>query len=199
MTTTSHDSQDAIGAVDLQIQWSRLVSIMDEADISMLHSAFSTIVSESRDYAVMLMDSQGRGIAQAQICVPAFTTSLPRATRTMLESHPVETLQEGDVLVTNDPWICHGHLPDFYVVMPIFRDGRVIAFFGAAAHVADVAGRMDELTARDVYEEGFRLPVALLYRAGREDAFVRGVIEANTRQPRLVIGDIGAMVGAGGS
>lgn len=106
----------------------------------------------------MLTDSQGRGIAQAQIRVPAFTCTLPRATRRMLEKHPLGTPAEGDVLVTNDPWICHGHLPDFYVVMPIFREGRAIAFYGAAAHVADVAGRLDELPARDVCEEGFRLP-----------------------------------------
>jgi N-methylhydantoinase B/oxoprolinase/acetone carboxylase alpha subunit len=195
------DAPGEMGADDdgvtLQIQWSRLISIMDEADIALLHSAFSTIVSDSRDYAVILLDSQARSIAQAQVCVPHFTCSLPQAARTMLKMFPPETLVEGDVLFTNDPWICHGHLPDFYTIAPIFANGRIIAYYACAAHIADIAGRMDELTARDVYEEGFRIPPCKLYEAGRPNELLLRILEANTRQARLVLGDLGAMVGAG--
>lgn len=186
-----------LNSVDVQIQWNRLISMMDEADISLLHSAFSTVVSDSRDYAVILLDSQARSIAQAQICVPAFTCSLPSAARTMLREYPIESLRPGDVLFTNDPWICHGHLPDFYVIVPIFADGRVIAFYAGAAHVSDVGGRMDELVARDVYEEGFRIPPLKLYDAGVRNETAFKILHANTRYPRLVLGDLGALVGAG--
>lgn len=186
-----------LNSIDIQIQWNRLISMMDEADVSLLHSAFSTVVSDSRDYAVILLDSRARSIAQAQICVPAFTCSLPSAARTMLEEYPLESLRPGDVLFTNDPWICHGHLPDFYVIVPIFNEGNVIAFYAGAAHVSDVGGRMDELTARDVYEEGFRIPPLKLYEAGVPNETVFKVLSANTRYPRLVLGDLGALVGAG--
>jgi N-methylhydantoinase B len=185
-----------VDAVTLQIQWNRLISIMDEADIALLHSAFSTIVSDSRDYAVILLDSEARSIAQAQVCVPHFTCSLPAAARDMLKEFPPETLRPGDVLFTNDPWICHGHLPDFYVVSPIFRDGRIVAYYAAAAHIADIGGRLDELTARDVYEEGLRIPPSKLYEAGVPNRQLFRILEANTRQARLVLGDLGAMVGA---
>ncbi len=184
-------------AVTLQIQWSRLISIMDEADIALLHSAFSTIVSDSRDYAVILLDRHARSIAQAQVCVPHFTCSLPHAARTMLEMFPPDTLVPGDVLFTNDPWICHGHLPDFYVIAPIFAAGRIAAYYACAAHIADISGRLDELTARDVYEEGLRIPPCKLYEGGKPNELLLRLLEANTRQARLVLGDLGAMVGAG--
>ncbi|MDX3808243.1 MAG: hydantoinase B/oxoprolinase family protein, partial [Bosea sp. (in: a-proteobacteria)] len=183
-------------AVHLQILWNRLISIMDEADIALLHSAFSTIVADSRDYAVILLDRHCRSIAQAQICVPAFTCSLPSAARTMLKLFPPETLKPGDVLFTNDPWICHGHLPDFYVIKPIFHAGEIVAYYAAAAHVSDVGGRMDELIARDVYEEGVRLPPCKIYEAGAPNEAIMNVIGANSRHPRLVLGDLGAMTGA---
>jgi len=191
------NEQDSLNAIDIQIQWNRLISMMDEADIALLHSAFSTVVSDSRDYAVILLDSKARSIAQAQICVPAFTCSLPAAARKMLEEFPLDELQPGDVLFTNDPWICHGHLPDFYVIVPIFNEGRVIAFYAGAAHVSDVGGRIDELTARDVYEEGVRIPPVKLYEAGAPVPVMFKILRANTRYPRLVLGDLGALVGAG--
>ena len=182
--------------IHLQILWNRLISIMDEADIALLHSAFSTIVADSRDYAVILLDRHARSIAQAQICVPAFTCSLPSAARTMLQEFPPDSLKPGDVLFTNDPWICHGHLPDFYVIKPIFHGDEIVGYFAAAAHVSDVGGRMDELTARDVYEEGIRLPPCKIYEAGVPNRPVMNIIAANTRHPRLVLGDLGAMTGA---
>ena len=191
------DAGDApIDPITLQIQWSRLVSIMDEVDIALLRTAFSTIVSETRDYAVIMLDRHARSIAQAQICVAHFTGSLPSATRTMLEEFPPETLAPGDVLITNDPWLCHGHLPDFYIVTPVFHAGAIVAYLATAAHMADVGGRLDELNARDLFEEGLRIPPSKLYEAGKPNRQLFRIIEANTRFPRLVLGDIGAIIGA---
>ena len=187
---------EPIDPITLQIQWSRLVSIMDEVDIALLHTAFSTIVSETRDYAVIMLDRHARSIAQAQICVAHFTGSLPSATRTMLREFPAHTLVPGDVLITNDPWLCHGHLPDFYIVAPIFHAGAIVAYLATAAHMADVGGRLDELNARDLFEEGLRIPPSKLYEAGKPNTQLFRIIEANTRFPRLVLGDIGAIIGA---
>ncbi len=186
----------AIDPITLQIQWSRLVSIMDEVDIALLRTAFSTIVSETRDYAVIMLDRHARSIAQAQICVAHFTGSLPSATRTMLQEYPPETLVPGDVLITNDPWLCHGHLPDFYIVFPVFHVGAIVAYIATAAHMADVGGRLDELNGRDLFEEGLRIPPSKLFEAGTPNRQLFRIIEANTRFPRLVLGDIGAIVGA---
>jgi N-methylhydantoinase B len=182
--------------IALQIQWSRLIAIMDEVDVALVRTSFSTIVGETRDFAVIMLDRHARSIAQSQLSSPAFTCSLPGATRTMLKQFPVETLKPGDVLITNDPWICHGHLPDLYIVTPVFIEGRVVAFLASAAHVSDIGGRLDEFDARDVYEEGLRIPPSLLFEAGQPNAQLFRLLEANIRYPRMVMGDIEAIVGA---
>ena len=182
--------------VDLQIQWSRLSSIMDEVDAALVRTSFSTIVGETRDFAVVLLDGEARSIAQSQLSSPAFTCSLPIATRSMLQEFPPETLEPGDALITNDPWLCHGHLPDFYIVVPLFADTGVTAFIATAAHITDIGGRLDEFDSRDVHEEGFRIPPSKLYSGGKRNRLLFRLLEANIRTPRMVIGDVEAIIGA---
>ncbi len=185
-----------VDPITLQIQWSRLISVMDEVDIALVRTSFSTIVGETRDFAVVMLDRHARSIAQSQLSSPGFTCSLPSATRTMLQDFPAEELQPGDVLITNDPWICHGHLPDFYIVVPVFCAGRLSAFIATAAHISDIGGRLDELDARDVYEEGLRIPPSKLYRAFQPDRQLFSILQANIRYPRMVLGDVEAIIGA---
>lgn len=185
-----------VDPITLQIQWSRLISIMDEVDIALVRTSFSTIVGETRDFAVIMLDREARSIAQSQLSSPGFTCSLPSATRTMLRSFPADELAPGDVLITNDPWICHGHLPDFYIVVPIFCAGRLSAFIATAAHISDIGGRLDEFDARDVYEEGLRIPPSKLYEAFKPNEQLFDILEANIRYPRMVLGDVQAIVGA---
>jgi N-methylhydantoinase B len=184
-----------IDPIALEIRWARLISVMDEVDAALVRTAFSTIVGETRDFAVVLLDRHGRSIAQSQLSSPAFTCSLPQATRTMLAALP-SPIEAGDVLITNDPWICHGHLPDVFMAMPIFDGPEPIAFVAAAAHISDIGGRLDEFDARDVFEEGLRIPPSRLLQGGRRNEVLYRILEANVRYPRLVIGDLEAIIGA---
>lgn len=169
---------------------------MDEVDIALVRTSFSTIVGETRDFAVVLLDRHARSIAQSQLSSPAFTCSLPSATRRILQDFPQDTLQRGDVLITNDPWICHGHLPDFYIVVPLFGADGIIGFIATAAHISDIGGRLDEFDARDVYEEGLRIPPSKLYLNGRPNKQLFDILRANIRYPTQVLGDVDAIVGA---
>lgn len=184
--------------VTLQIRWNRLVTIMDEVDAALVRTSFSTIVGESRDFAVVMLDGNARSVAQSQLSSPAFTCSLPTATRHMLLEIPPETLVPGDILITNDPWLAHGHLPDLYIVMPLFAEESKtpVAYLATAAHVSDIGGRLDGLESRDVYEEGLRIPPSKLFSAGKENEQLFRIIEANVRVPQMVIGDIYAIVGS---
>jgi N-methylhydantoinase B/oxoprolinase/acetone carboxylase alpha subunit len=195
--TTDGDESQSHDAITLWIQWSRLISIMDEVDVALVRTSFSTIVGETRDFAVILLDRQARSIAQSQMSSPAFTCSLPSATRRMLQDFPAETLSPGDVLITNDPWICHGHLPDLYIVVPIFHRGRVAGYVATAAHISDIGGRLDEFDARDVFEEGLRIPPSKLHEAGVPNDQLIRVMQANIRYPEQVLGDVDAIIGAG--
>ncbi len=182
--------------ISLEVQWSRLISIMDEVDIALVRTSFSTIVGESRDFAVIMLDREGRSVAQSQLSSPAFTVTLPATTKHLLAAFPPETLVPGDVLITNDPWLGSGHLPDLSIVSPVFHDGELVAFMAAVAHIADIGGRLDFFDARDLYEEGFRVPPSKIVEAGADNDQLFRLLAANVRVPDMVIGDIRAMIGA---
>ena len=182
--------------ISVEVQWSRLISIMDEVDIALVQTAFSTIVRDTRDFAVILLDRHGRSIAQSQLSSPAFTVTLPVTTKHLLAAFPGSTLQPGDVLVTNDSWLGAGHYPDVNLVMPVFSDGEIVAFMGAVAHVADIGGRLDFFDARDCFEEGLNIPPSKLHAAGTENSQLVRIIRANVRVPDVVMGDLNAMIGA---
>jgi N-methylhydantoinase B/oxoprolinase/acetone carboxylase alpha subunit len=185
-----------VDPVTLQILWQRLITLMDEVDVALVRTAFSTIVGETRDFACLIMDGQGRSIAQSQLSSPAFTCSLPKAARHMLDVFPPESLRPGDVLATNDPWLAHGHKPDVVLISPLFFGDRPVAYLGTVAHVADIGGRVDEMIARDMHEEGLMIPPTKLYEAGEPSRLLFSMIEANVRTPRLVTGDLMAIVGS---
>lgn len=184
-----------IDPITLEILWQRLVNIVDEIDNAVIRTSFSTIVGESHDFGCVLMDGAGRGLAQAQWSPPQFCTMLPRTTRVMLKKFPIETLREGDVLATNDPWIGSTHLPDYNLVSPVFHRGRVVAFVGTVAHVSDVGGHLGDLEASDMFMEGTRLMPTKFYEAGRVAPLVEEFIAANCRVPEMVLGDLHAIVG----
>ena len=181
--------------ISLEIQWQRLISIMDEVDNATVRTSFSTIVGDSRDFACILVDQDGSSLCQSSLSPPNFCVVLPRTAKVMLEKYPAETLREGDVLCTNDPWIGTGHLPDYVVITPVFYKGKLVAFMGTVAHLADVGGHRGDIEAYDVFTEGIRIPPCKLYEAGEPNPLVFDVIGSNCRVPEMVLGDLRAMVG----
>ena len=131
--------------------------------------------------------------------MPVFNLTLPRAVRAILERFPAETLAPGDVLITNDPWICAGHLFDVAIVTPVFRDGRVVAILGTIGHVTDIGGTRDSLSAREIYEEGFQIPPMKLYRAGAPNEDLFRLLAENVRKSEQVLGDLHALISANAS
>lgn len=181
--------------IQLEIQWQRLISVMDEVDNAVIKTSFSTIVGESHDFACILLDAEGSSLCQSSFSPPDFCVILPRTTRKMLERFPAETLREGDVLVTNDPWLAAGHLPDYAIVTPVFKNGKVVAFMGTIAHLSDVGGHPGDIIAGDVFTEGVRVPPAKLFQEGKENRLLFEIIGQNCRVPNLVLGDLRAIAG----
>jgi N-methylhydantoinase B len=182
--------------IALQILWSRLIATVDEASATLVRTSFSTVVRESNDFACVLVDAQGRSLAQSTASVPSFIGTLPVTVRHMLREFPPETLVPGDVLLTNDPWMGTGHLPDISVARPVFRDGRLIGFAASVAHSPDIGGRIRSPDAREVFEEGLRIPILKLMKGGELNEDIRKVIEYNVRVPDMVLGDLMAQVAA---
>src|SRR5206468_9917466 len=99
-------------AVTLEMLWTRLISITDEAAAALVRTSFSTVVRESNDFACVLTDADGFSLAQSTLSVPGFIGTAPLSLRHFLKAYPRHTLRPGDILMTNDPWIGTGHLPD---------------------------------------------------------------------------------------
>lgn len=184
-----------IDPITLEIQWQRLISLMDEIDDATVRTSFSTIVGESRDFACILVNQDGYSLCQSSFSPPDFCVILPRTTRHMLRKFPQASLAEGDVLVTNDAWLGAGHLPDYVVITPVFWRGQVVAFMGTIAHLADTGGHPGDIDSYDAFSEGLRLPPCKLYEGGEPNSLVFDIIGGNCRVPDLVLGDLRAIVG----
>jgi len=182
--------------VSLRITWDRLVSISEEAAATLVNMAFSSIIREVGDYSCLLMDASGSSLAQPKTSVPVFIGTLPATVRHLLAKFPAETLQPGDSLITNDPWLGTGHLNDVTVVTPVFRNGQLVAFTGSAAHMSDIGGSLNMGSSRDMYEEGFLIPPSKLMMAGEVNQQLMDLFLANVRAPDQVEGDLHAMLAA---
>lgn len=182
--------------ISLGIIWSRLIGITDDMWTTVLRTAVSTIIGAAQDFGCEILDAEGKSVAHSNRSMPVFNIVMPTVTRAVLERHPVETMRPGDVFITNDPWLCAGHLDDIAAITPVFDDERVVAFAVTIAHTSSIGGSLTSRTVRDVYEEGLRIPILRLYEAGEFNEAVNGFIQQNVRTPDMVLTDIEAQVTA---
>ena len=179
--------------VDLEIILARLRTIMDEADRTILRTAFSPVVREGKDYAVGMSDPRGDPLALPTETMPLFVTCMPRSIRAMLERIPAHTIEPGDILVTNDPWIVAGHKHDLFLLQGVFHKGALVAFVGAISHLPDIGNVVGDFRAWDLYEEGLSIPPTRLYARGRLNETLAALMHANVRLPVEVMGDVAAL------
>lgn len=184
----------ALDPVSLGIIWDRLIAITDETLSTLVRTSFSTNVRESYDLSCMLFDRHARLVAQGTYSVPSFTGTAPNTVALMLERFPPETLRPGDVIATNDPWIGTGHLYDINVLRPIFHGDAIVAYSMSITHLPDIGGLGFSASARQIYEEGLRLPVCKLVEAGEPNALLFEIIGTNVRVPDQTIGDLHANI-----
>lgn len=187
-------SDRSFDAVSLSIMWDRLVSLTDEIVSTLVRSSFSTIVYESYDLSVVVLDAEANSIAQGTFSIPAFIGSAPVTLRHMLKRYPAETLKPGDIVVTNDPWMGTGHLFDITMMRPVFRNGRIVAYTISITHLPDIGGNGFGSSASEIYQEGLRLPICKLYEEGRPNELLIDIIRTNVRVPEQTMGDIMANV-----
>ncbi len=183
--------------IGLEIMWSRLINITEECWQTVIRTAFSLIIGEAQDFACEILDAKGRQIAHSPRAMPVFNLTLPMAVKAMIERYPPQLLHPGDVLITNDPWLCAGHLFDIAIAVPVFHHDALVSFVGVVGHVADIGGTKDSLNAREIFEEGLQIPPMKIYRAGEANQDLLELMRENVRQPEQVLGDVHALISAG--
>ncbi len=183
--------------ISLEILWSRLIGLLDEAGTTLYRTAFSTTVRESQDYSVVVSGLNGDVIAQTTLGVPTFLGVMKPTLQYYLKRFPHDQWQPGDIVISNMPWHTYGHLPDVTMASPVFVKGKLVGFIGSFAHVPDIGGMAYTLKTKDLFEEGLVLPPVKLFKAGRPNKELIDLITSNVRLPEATMGDIYAQVTAG--
>src|SRR6056297_2525899 len=183
-----------VDAITLEILRNQFESVAEEMGQVLITSSYSPNIKERRDCSTALFDAEGRLVAQAEH-IPVHLGAMPEAVDTVLEYDP----QPGDVYVLNDPFEGGTHLPDVTMVSPVNVDGSVLGYAVSRAHHADVGGMTPgsmPAGAREIYQEGLRLPPVRLVEGGSVREDVRSILLANVRNPGERKADLRAQLAA---
>jgi len=172
----------------------RLHSLLNEQQTALVNTAFSPVVRECLDLACAVFDSTGQMVGQSSGGTPGHINAMATGMQHIVAAYPPEELVDGDVLITNDPWMTAGQINDITVATPVFRNRRLVAWFASCCHSPDIGGRILSAAATEVFEEGLRLPILKLLSGGRTDQALERLIRANVRTPDETMGDIYAQV-----
>ena len=189
----AYASSTEIDLFTVEIVKDSLVAIGDEMFIALQRTSKSTIIYEVLDFASGLTDATGQLITQGN-GVTGFLGTLTFAVRSTLEKFGSENLHPGDVVITNDPYGGGGtHLSDVSLIVPIFYEGKLVAFAASKAHWTEVGGKDPgswTTDATEVFQEGLQFPCVKLYEEGRPVQSLIDLIAANVRLPDMSLGDM---------
>ena len=186
-----------VDPVTREIVKNALAAAADEMAIALYRTAYSTIVRDCLDYSTSLCDGEGQMIAQG-VTIPLHLGSVPFAMETLFAKYG-DDMEDGDVFILNDPFEGGMHIPDIFIVKPIYWEGARIAFSVSTAHHLDLGGRLPGSSACDnteIFQDGLRIPWLKLHRRGEPDQALLAMIRVNVRVPEMTLGDLRAQVAA---
>jgi N-methylhydantoinase B len=174
-----------------------IFSIADEMALTVMRTTYSGVLKDNMDFSTALVDADGKLVAQG-LTLPGHLGSIPTAMESIMRQFG-DDMGPGDIFIMNDPFDGGMHLPDIFVIKPIYVDGRRLAFAATVCHHTDVGGRVAGSNASDsteVYAEGLRIAPMKMYEAGKRNETLFTFIEKNVRVPVKVFGDLRAQLAA---
>jgi N-methylhydantoinase B len=187
-----------IDPISLEVFRNAFESAADQMALILMRTAHSPIVRDAMDFSTALCDAEGRNLAQG-LTTPMHLGSFYDAMRHLIGQY-AGRIEPGDTFIANDPYLASGqHLPDIYVVRPVFAGARLCAWAATIAHHVDVGGLVpgsNSLAAVEIHQEGLRLPFVKLAERGIANDMLLEIIAANVRVPDQVLGDIHAQMSA---
>ncbi len=180
--------------IRLEIFKHLFASIAEEMGAALQRASFSPNIKERRDFSCAVFDPQGQMIAQAAH-IPVHLGAMPLSVQSAIRHLPLE---EGDMVILNDPYQGGTHLPDITLIAPVFAEGQLAGFVANRAHHADIGGMAPGSMpiARELVQEGLILPPVKLLAGGELQPAVWEIILRNTRAPQERAGDLRAQVAA---
>ncbi len=191
----------------------KIASGLDPVTFEVLRNAFVTVVDQmaeqvrrtcysfvvyNRDFSNALCDAKGNTVAQGNQDLAAHVGTLHYTCKAVVEDFG-DDVHPGDVFLINDPYVGGTHFSDTRVLVPIFVAGELIAWSQANGHWADMGGSVPgsfDVSARDMFKEGIRIPPVKIWRRGEYCGDVAKLIAKNTRDPDAIIGDMDAQTQA---
>lgn len=186
---------DDIDIVTLGIIRELLVSAVREMRMTMIKTAHSSVIYEGHDFSCALLDRNAELVAQSEDS-PAHIFPLAGQAQQALAFYG-DDLHPGDAVLVNDPYTSGTHMNDVAMIVPIFADGRRIAFSVVRGHWADIGGMVPGSIsgkATEIFQEGLRIPFVKVFARGQPSRDVLALIFANVRVPDESEGDFYAMV-----
>jgi N-methylhydantoinase B len=174
-----------------------LFSIADEMALTIFRTAYSGVLKDVMDYSTAFCDGDGKTVAQG-LTLPAHLCSVPDALAATIRRFGGR-MRPGDVYCLNDPFEGGMHLPDVFIIRPLFYKGERLAFAATVCHQTDMGGRVAGSNASDsteTYQEGLRIPPVKMYDAGEPNETLFRLIEKNVRVPVRVFGDMRSQLAA---
>lgn len=191
-------ARDAVPAatdpITTEIIRASLVSITDEMKTNLMRTAYNLIIYEAQDFTVGLFDANGDTISVG-LGLPMFVGGLSDAIKAKIAFYGPGGIKPGDILLTNDAYIMGSHLNHMIFTLPVFHEGRLVAFAASMAHWLDVGGLLGGTTT-DIFAEGLQIPIVKLFKEGVQDDELTRLIATNVRFPDLAMGDLRAQVAA---
>ncbi len=186
----------AIDPFQLEVIKNSFDAVADDMALTLMRTSHSGIVRDSLDFSTAICDAEGRTLAQG-VCTPMQLGSFYDFMRHMLTQY-AGRIEPGDVFIANDPYAAAGqHLPDIYLSLPIFHDGRLAAWATTLAHHSDVGGIVagsNSIGCAEIFQEGLRLPIVKFLQRGQPNQALWDVIATNVRTPDKVMGDLQAQL-----
>ena len=187
-----------IDPITFEVVRNALDSLVDEMALTIMRTAHSGIVKDAMDYSTAFCDRNGQVLAQG-LTITLHLGSFPDVFESVMTKYR-DSIEPGDIFIVNDPYGSGGiHLPDIYIIKPVFVDGAIEGFSGAVAHHTDVGGLVPGSNSTDsteIFQEGLRIPTLKLYEGGVPNRTMFEIIEKNVRLPRQVLGDMTAQIAA---
>ncbi|HVC54141.1 MAG TPA: hydantoinase B/oxoprolinase family protein [Stellaceae bacterium] len=171
-----------------------LIAATEEMKTNLMRTAYNMIIYEALDFTVGLFDAKGN-ILSIGLGLPMFIRGIADTIKAKLRHFGPENIHPGDILLTNDAYITGSHLNHMTFSVPIFVDGRLLAFAGCMAHWPDIGGTLDGITT-DIFSEGLQLPIVKAYREGVPNDDIFEIIRMNVRLPERAMGDLRAQIAA---
>ena len=177
--------------VTAEIIRNALIAITDEMKTNLMRTAYNPIIYEALDFTVGLFDRGGNTMSIG-LGLPMFIRGLSDAIKAKIAFYGLDAIEPGDILLTNDAYIMGSHLNHMIFTLPIFHDGKIVAFAASMGHWMDIGGALGRT--QDIFSEGLQLPIVKIFKRGVQDDELTRIIRTNVRIPELAMGDFRAQV-----